>query len=285
MNGARIKLEGYGGNTLSASFWKGNDCAVVLLHGLRTDMREFAEFPACLHAAGPSVLALDFSGHGASAGQKGYISEKSHLEDTTAVLMFLRKNGIKKCIILGHSFGVHAALLASADHSLIEGLVFVAPQKKSGASLTRVKKLIFECLGFMARCAPFASKYIYLPISVSYRDLFVSDQAVAWAETQRWDPGKINLATLAYASRANNMLLAEKNSLPALVVIGQMDKKTSAESSEKFIESLDPKQTTVCRLTSSGHSPFADNDKDILLDAVTTFVQQTVSTELETEQR
>jgi len=246
--------------------------AVALFHGLRTDSREFGDFPADLAALGHLVLTLDFSGHGRSSGLPGHICAQSHRWDAFVALDCLREKPPVDIVVVGHSFGARAALVAALEREDVKAAVLIAPQYRSGAGLVGARRLAFALFSRYARFIPSYMKRVAIPMSPNYAANFTDFRAAAWAESVAWDPGYIRLSTLAYAASMDNTVLARKLSKPVLVIACGKDKKAPPASAKRLFESFQSVHKTFALLPHSGHSPFQDVDRGMLLHLVSQFV-------------
>ncbi|MFB9554140.1 alpha/beta hydrolase [Streptomyces roseoviridis] len=130
-NGGRTKSGGRAGNgggvRLSLRDWGGTGRPLLLLHGLAGHAGEWDGVARRLRADGYRVVALDQRGHGASERQPGDVSRAAYVADVLAVLDRL---GLTDTILVGQSYGGHAALLTAAATAR------TAPPAGSGISAT-----------------------------------------------------------------------------------------------------------------------------------------------------
>ena len=112
----------YGGLRLHVRDWGGEGRPVVLLHGLASTCRIW-DFVAPILARDFSVIAVDQRGHGDSGKpEQGY--DFACVSGDVAKLLAGR--GIKRPVLVGHSWGADVALeLAAAEPELLQGIVFV----------------------------------------------------------------------------------------------------------------------------------------------------------------
>ncbi|MFI8522305.1 alpha/beta fold hydrolase [Streptomyces sp. NPDC085481] len=96
---------------------------LVLLHGLAGHAGEWDGLARLLHADGHRVVAVDQRGHGASERHPADTSRAAYVADVVAVLDRL---GLEQPLLVGQSYGGHAALLTAAAHgSRLAGAVLV----------------------------------------------------------------------------------------------------------------------------------------------------------------
>jgi len=99
-----------------------SDEAVVFLHGWGTDMSAFAGAVRAMKNAGKNVLALDFPGFGKSDKPPSDWGVYDYAACTDELITSL---GIKRAVLVGHSFGGRICLILSA-RSYAEKLVLVS---------------------------------------------------------------------------------------------------------------------------------------------------------------
>jgi pimeloyl-ACP methyl ester carboxylesterase len=244
---------------------------VLFLHGLRTDSREFGTFPLELAKRGYTVLIFDFSGHGRSNGIRGLTTSDSHLQDTMAALEFLLDTSLPMAAVVGHSFGVHPALQVLLRDPKVRTAAVCAPQSRSGAGLWGPTRTAFMFLAITAKAlGPLAHK-VSLPVRKDYRVLFADTDAAGWASKVDWDPGRLNLGTLMYAAKMDNVTLARLVSKPLLVVTSNQDRKVPSRSSQQVLQAIPPPCRYTLELSGSGHSPFCDVDREFFLEQLSRF--------------
>lgn len=101
--------------------------AVLLLHvanGSRHDWEPFAER---LREAGIASLALDFRGHGASAGRRDW---ERMAGDAASALAFMHREPVidrERIGVIGASLGANVALALGATEPAVRGVAMVSP--------------------------------------------------------------------------------------------------------------------------------------------------------------
>ncbi|MFI8824070.1 alpha/beta fold hydrolase [Streptomyces sp. NPDC053431] len=111
------------GVRLSLRDWGGDGRALLLLHGLAGHVGEWDGLARRLRADGHRVVALDQRGHGASERHPADVSRAAYVADVRAVLDEL---DLTHTLLVGQSYGGHAALLTAARHpSRLAGAVLV----------------------------------------------------------------------------------------------------------------------------------------------------------------
>ena len=112
----------YGGLRMHVRNWGGDGRPVVLLHGLASTCRIW-DFVAPILARDFAVIAVDQRGHGDSGKPEDGYDFASVGRDVAALL---EGRGIRRPVLVGHSWGADVALeLAVAHPGLLQGIVFV----------------------------------------------------------------------------------------------------------------------------------------------------------------
>ncbi|MFD4371578.1 alpha/beta fold hydrolase [Streptomyces sp. NPDC058486] len=114
------------GVALSLRDWGGDGAGVLLLHGLAGHCGEWDGLAARLSADGYRVLALDQRGHGESERRPEDVTRAAYVEDALGVVEEFGGGGRRPFVLVGQSYGGHAALLAAARrHPRVAGAVLV----------------------------------------------------------------------------------------------------------------------------------------------------------------
>lgn len=243
---------GYNGRQLKAWCHIGKTDSkppLILVHGLGTDSSEFAHFPDVLVQQGFSVLTFDLGGHGQSGGIRGLLQQESICYDLKAIVDFFVDQTKRSVCLLGHSFGAHVVLQVASDFENVEGVILLAPQLRSGDSLSWGKKLLFKLIGAAYRYLPF------LP------DVYARPQGTRNSlDYGRAQPGRrpalVNLRSLQYATQADNRPLVRSLKLPKLFLACEEDKDIPVESVRKLFEIAHGERKKLIVVPGAPHSPF-----------------------------
>ncbi|MFG2115075.1 alpha/beta fold hydrolase [Streptomyces sp. NPDC048718] len=96
---------------------------LLLLHGLAGHAGEWDGIARRLRADGHRVVALDQRGHGVSERRPRDVTREAYVAD---ILTVIDRLGLHRPVLIGQSYGGHAALLAAAAHSArLSGAVLV----------------------------------------------------------------------------------------------------------------------------------------------------------------
>jgi pimeloyl-ACP methyl ester carboxylesterase len=109
-----------GGERLACADYGGEGPAVVLLHGLAGNAREWDNTASWL-TDGHRVVALDARGHGRSERRPADVSRARHVED---VVFWINELALAPVQLLGQSLGGHTAFLTASGHpDVVQALV------------------------------------------------------------------------------------------------------------------------------------------------------------------
>ncbi len=153
---SRLRVRGVDGNGAEVVTyeWGSGDRTVVLVHGWNGRASQFATLARELVAEGYRVVAFDAPAHGASSGRRTYI------HDWTDALDGLQRDHGAFEMVIGHSFGALAAVVAAAAGLETRSLVTIAAPAGPDTLLTQFQRLA----GYSPRITPalrrrFAARY------------------------------------------------------------------------------------------------------------------------------
>jgi pimeloyl-ACP methyl ester carboxylesterase len=119
------------GRALRARLWDGDGPALVLLHGA---LSTAATWRPLVRATARRCIALDLPGFGASSPTSGPRLE-CFADDVIAALHAL---GVRRCTLVGHSFGGAVAVAVAGRSDLVDALVLLAPGGHGSCGLSRI---------------------------------------------------------------------------------------------------------------------------------------------------
>lgn len=102
------------------------------------DLHAVGNISRALTGAGFGVMRFDSAGLGESEGEFSETDFSSHVADLHAAMDFLLANYIAPALIIGHSLGGAAAIVAGAGAECIKALATIAAPGDTG----RIKKLL-----------------------------------------------------------------------------------------------------------------------------------------------
>jgi pimeloyl-ACP methyl ester carboxylesterase len=105
-----------------------NRAAVIIVHGLGDTLESYQEHAQPFIDRGHIVLLLDLRGHGGSEGTYTTLGGRES-EDVRAAMRYLEAKGLAEdgFVLLGHSMGAVAVLLAAADRTDVRAVIAEAP--------------------------------------------------------------------------------------------------------------------------------------------------------------
>ena len=103
----------------------GSDIGIVAVHGRAGDRRNYLGQLPLFHRAGATTLLFDLREHGTSDGTgRGMSLGFREAEDVVAAARFLKDTvGVRRVVVVGHSLGGSAAILAAAQDRAIDGVL------------------------------------------------------------------------------------------------------------------------------------------------------------------
>lgn len=272
----QVTFEGYNDNLLHGTIIRPDDDksypGIVFFHGFNTDSREFMDFPDVLAGKGSIVLIFDYSGHGESEGIKTLFTERGHFHDSLSAIEVLSKENIDNITVLGHSLGVYAAFRTLNSQEKISKAVIISPQIKSGDSLNSVKKLLLRITGNLYRIFGDLLRGFYCSVEIDYNRNYQDPDAALRAKRSGFISDRINTRFTEYALKINNLEMAQKTEKPVLFVLSERDRNIPPQRSEKVYEAIRSTEKKLVKLSNSGHSPFDDFDKNLLIERIIEFV-------------
>ena len=239
--------------------------AIVLAHGYLANQEEFLEFPERLRQAGYAVLTFDFRGHGASAGERGYYTEASHLDDLTRALETLKGHpevDSSRLFLLGFSVGNFSTLrmLAESGPEFLGGIAVAPP-----AQLRQVTKPIEFALyrgAYQWVAKPLQQLFgihVRVPYQFKAEDCFHSPEAVAYAKAHLKLQTQMPVTNFPYlGGGADNVEMAAKVTRPMLVTVGSEDTIILNPQSREVYEALGSEDKQWVRFVGSGHNLMGD---------------------------
>ena len=98
--------------------------AILAVHGVGTDRRNFLRHTEFLYHAGYNVLLIDLRNHGTSDRQgKGFSYGSREQKDIIAATNWLKNAGNRCVVVMGTSGGAAAAINAASKHSEINAVI------------------------------------------------------------------------------------------------------------------------------------------------------------------
>ena len=118
---------------------------VVIVHGLGDSIESYLGHAGPLRARGHSVLLVDLRGHGGSEGSYTTLGGRERA-DVRAAMQELRRRGLARdgIVLVGHSMGAVAVLLAAAGADDVRGVVVEAPYDTYRNTIAHHAKILYH---------------------------------------------------------------------------------------------------------------------------------------------
>lgn len=186
---------------------------IILLHGWGTTMSgdRYSELRKLLEAKSHTVFIPDLPGFGKEKLQKKVMVLNDYV---SFVQTFMKKNNIKKAIIIGHSFGGRiGAKMAANNPELVEKLVL------TGAPLIKRE------LSFKKKIAYLSAKTVKVVLSLFPEKLQQLSKKVLYRSIGEWDYYKSQelKETFKAIVREDLSVLLSKITVPTTVIWGGND--------------------------------------------------------------
>lgn len=237
---------------------------VVFLHGAGLDHSLFGLQSRYFGYHGRNVLALDFPGHGRSAGPP--LPSIEQMADW--VHEVLKKTSVPKAVLVGHSMGALTALEFAARHpEQAERIALIGvgyPMKVTPAFLEAARNddyAAFDMHNVWGHATQVALGANPNPGMWMHGDTL--------ARLERLAPGVLYNDLNACHDYAAGMESAAKVKCPALFILGRRDVMTPPRSAESLAKAV--KDSRVVEVGASGHSLMAEAP-DATLDALIGFI-------------
>ncbi|MGH8707714.1 MAG: alpha/beta fold hydrolase [Burkholderiales bacterium] len=237
---------------------------VVFAHGAGLDHSWFGLQSRYLAYHGRNVLALDFPGHGRSAGPP--LASIAEMADW--VLRLLDAAKLEKASVVGHSMGALVALECAARHARrIERIALLGaayPMKVSEPFLQAAKEnrqdaYDMDTIWAHAPRVPLGGNPN--PGMWMYGDTL--------ARLARLAPGVLHAGLKACHEYAGGEAAAAKIGCPVLFILGERDQMAAAKAGLAFAQKVPGAQ--VVQIAPSGHSLMAESP-DAVLEALVAFL-------------
>lgn len=244
---------------------------IIFAHGLLSNHEEFGDYPARFCDRGYLALAIDFRGHGASDGMRGYIYEERMIEDLTHALDFLEvQPGLdKKSIALfGHSLGGGGVICTTARDTRVSAVVAGATVGRLRDELGAGELLLYRVMDRVNYVQKTVThKSLYVPYRVTYEHIFSDPVARQAAAAKGFLQKSIPVDNVPFLLKQDAIACAKKVHVPALIVQGEKDKVVQHSSVRTVYEAL-AGEKELYQVMGSGHSFATDCKCDEAFDHI-----------------
>lgn len=272
-----LTLSARDGLKLHVAHWPSPDAkgVVVFLHGLGARGGWYGELAAILRAAGWTMVAPDYRGHGYSEGPRaGLNKDDDLLFDVATVLDHVRATYPgQPCVLVGHStgglvagrFGVKAP--PPPWWRPVEGLALLAPALQPTLSLTQ--KALLTTMGRLMLD-------ISVPSGIDPRWVFHDPDVAATLSADPMMHGRITPRFALFLAREGQVILdhAATWQTPTLLLYTQADKLVVPESCERFARWAPPGIVTARVYPDLAHSLLHEPEREQVHRDLTAWLQQ-----------
>ncbi len=118
--------------------------AAVIVHGLGDTLESYQEHAQLFRDLGYAVLLFDLRGHGGSEGRYTTLGGRES-DDVRSAMSYLKSEGLGESgyVLVGHSMGAVAVLLAAADRTDVHGVIAEAPYDSFRNTVAHHAKLLY----------------------------------------------------------------------------------------------------------------------------------------------
>lgn len=255
------KIKTADGKKLFYRCWPGKSNRPVLLfvHGLGEHSGRYRHPVAFFGRLGYTMYAYDQRGHGRSEGRRAYAERFARLlGDLEQVLGFIKKReGKKKVILVGHSFGGQVALTYASRHpNGISGLITSSANIRLRMPVPYLKKKVGRLLAYVI--PTFTMNSGIEPSYVSHDpkevEAFEKDPLINKEITVR-------MADLMFDNQDRLLAIARQVKVPCLLMHGTEDPISDPKGSEDFYRACSVKDKQLKLYPGLYHELFNEIDK------------------------
>lgn len=245
---------------------------VVISHGFGEHSLRYDHVAQHLNQNGYIVYALDYRGHGSSAGAKAQIKHVGDYQPELAQLIDLAKTDYPDlpCFLFGHSMGGAVALgYAYENQAKLKGLLLSAPYLRNAAP---VSPLLVSVAKIVANIAPNLGTQAVDAKAISRNP----EEVKAYVEDPLVYSGKVKAAMgNALLGIGPEMLSkASQLSLPMLIMHGGADAIADCEGSKELFETVSCADKELKLYPESYHEIVNDYDVEQVLQDMTGWLEQ-----------
>jgi alpha-beta hydrolase superfamily lysophospholipase len=253
------------GKTLFVRRWGTADktpVSVLILHGITAHSGPYGPMIAeTLALAGFNVFGMDLRGHGLSDGVRGdYPSEDRLIKDLSETVALV-KGRSRKVVVLGHSLGALAAVVAVKSRPVdIDGLVLISAAKKVRAGVYAKPNA-----GATLRALLGATLMQGTPL-IEYRRsgmLGLDDPLFNFRYSARFYSVLYGVGALSVSRMLRTGMIASPHleldgrlRKPLLIAVGDGDELFAVDSAREFYEGIDAEDKEFLVVPGARHAVF-----------------------------
>lgn len=239
--------------------------AVLISHGFLSAQEEFGDLPENLAKEGYVVVTYDFTGHGKSKGDRGYIRSNTHLDDAERALKLLLaqvKTDPEKVAVLGHSLGTVATTRLITESEIgkkVKTAILLSPVRKLEDSISPIELTAYKlAYNISWPILLITGKHIYLPYKYSAKDIFKSQDAIKRANELNFLQKNMSINNYGYMiAKIDNEKFASKIEIPVLIGVAKGDVLVPNSGSKTVFDAIKTEKKWF-EIENSGHSMMTD---------------------------
>lgn len=239
MDEVRLQVDG---ETLAAGLHEPGDevrGTLLMLHGMLSSRGELRDSPAALAERGWRVVALDLRGHGASEGERGWITRRRALEDVGTALDWFRDNGWTPAAVAGHSLGTAWVTSALPRFEDLGAGVLLSPVGRITDEITRTEYAFYRLGHLLHRLkSGLGLGSLSVPNQVGYDDILAEEEDAAWGREQGFLQEKVNLRSVPTYLEVDNEAWAAEVTDPCQVLVSNQDRLVRPEAQRRVHRAL-----------------------------------------------
>ena len=236
------------GRTLFVRRWNAEGKArasVLVFHGITGYSGPYGPMVAeQLAAHGNDVFGLDLRGHGLSDGRRGDYPSEERLKKDVAETLALVKSKSDRLVVMGHSLGALAAIIAAKEHpEEIDGVVLVSAAKKVRTGVyprPSTRGMLKTLLGVaILRGSPLMEYRREGQVGID--DPLFNFKYSARFYTVLYGTGALRVMRMLGSGMIDspNLTFGKKLKVPLFVAVGEDDELFTAEGVKEFCDGID----------------------------------------------
>lgn len=228
----------------------GDDVGVLLFHGLTATTTEVRLLAECLHLSGYTISAPLLPGHGTHPDDLNHVKWQDWVTRGEIAYQELKQR-TKKVIVGGESMGALVALMITADHPEVTGVMTFAPAMKvnnlwASPLIARFKKWL-----------PKENK----------------EDGLAW---KGYNVNPLKGAVQLLKMQRVAMKAIRQIKQPILVVTGALDKTITPDSADLVIANIGSTDITQVCMQQSTHCVLLDKEIDQVCQLTKEFIRKLI---------
>lgn len=252
--------------------------ALIFAHGLLSTHQEYGDYPERFCERGYLTLAIDFRGHGASEGQRGFMSTERNVEDLRHAIDYIEGNpGIdnNRIGLIGHSFGGDAVVCTAARDERVRIVVAGATVGRLRDELKPGELTLYRIIDVLNRFQKrFTQRPLYVPYRVTYKDIFANEECRERARSAGFLQTSVCTDFIPVAMTQDATLCAQNVHVPTLVVQGELDAVVTHASTRATFDAIACKDKEWYEVKGSGHSVWTDCQGEAVFNHVAAWIEK-----------